>query len=51
MMGIKPRIFTPIDAVTLDQLVPADHFYRHLDRTLESRLHHEQAGSSGDPER
>lgn len=35
MIGIKERIFTPIDAVTLEQLVPADHFYRHLERTLD----------------
>jgi transposase len=34
MMGIKPRSFQPIDLVTLEDLVPADHFYRHLDRTF-----------------
>lgn len=35
MMGTKPRIFNPIDALTLDHLVPADTFYRHLERSLD----------------
>src|SRR5262245_61288054 len=35
MMGTKARLFTPLPAVTLEELVPADHFYRHLDRTLD----------------
>ncbi len=35
MMGAKARLFTPIHALSLDELVPADHFYRHLDRVLE----------------
>jgi transposase len=35
MMGTKARVFTPVPAVTLDELVPADHFYRHLDRALD----------------
>ncbi len=35
MMGIKERAFAPLPAVTLDDLVPADHFYRHLERTLD----------------
>jgi len=35
MMGFKPRVFTPLTAVSLDDLVPADHFYRHLERTLD----------------
>src|SRR5215472_5028579 len=35
MMGVKPRVFTPLTAVSLDDLVPADHFYRHLERTLD----------------
>jgi transposase len=34
MMGAKARLFTPIAARSLDELVPADHFYRHLDRVL-----------------
>ena len=35
MMGIKARVFTPVPAVSLDELVPADHFYRHLERVLD----------------
>lgn len=35
MMGRKDRIPTPISALTLEELVPADHFYRHLDRVLD----------------
>ncbi len=35
MMGTKARLFTPLPSVTLDELVPADHFYRHLDRILD----------------
>jgi len=35
MMGSKERAFAPLPAVTLDDLVPADHFYRHLERTLD----------------
>jgi hypothetical protein len=35
MMGTKARVFTPITALSLDKLVPADHFYRHLDRVLD----------------
>jgi hypothetical protein len=26
MMGVKARHFTPLPAVSLDELVPADHF-------------------------
>jgi transposase len=35
MMGTKARVFTPITALSLDEPVPADHFYRHLDRVLD----------------
>src|SRR5260221_699758 len=35
MMGTKARCFTPVPAVSLDELVPADHVYRHLDRVLD----------------
>jgi hypothetical protein len=35
MMGTKTRLFTPVPAVTLEELVPADHFSRHLDRVLD----------------
>ena len=35
MMGSKARSFDPIDGLTLADLVPADHFYRHLERALD----------------
>ncbi len=35
MMGTKARIFTPITSISLDELVPANHFYRHLDRVVD----------------
>src|SRR5713101_1827512 len=35
MMGTKARLFTPIAVVSLEELVPATHFYRHLDRVLD----------------
>jgi transposase len=35
MMGTKARIFRPVTAVSLDELVPANHFYRHLDRVVD----------------
>jgi transposase len=35
MMGRKARCFTPVPAVSLDELVPADHFYRHVERVLD----------------
>jgi transposase len=35
MMGRKERTVAPISALTLEDLVPADHFYRHLDRVLD----------------
>jgi hypothetical protein len=35
MMGTKARIFTPVTAVSLDELVPATHFYRHLDGVVD----------------
>ena len=35
MMGIKGRAFGPLPPVTLEELVPPDHFYRHLEDTLE----------------
>ena len=34
MMGSKQRYFASLIEVSLEELVPADHFYRHLDRTL-----------------
>src|SRR5436309_3896806 len=35
MMGTKERNFAPLINVSLDELVPQDHFYRHLERTLD----------------
>jgi transposase len=35
MMGRKVRSFTPVLAVSLEALVPIDHFYRHLERVLD----------------
>src|SRR5438128_8693383 len=35
MMGSKARIFRPITAVSLEELVPANHFYRQLDRVVD----------------
>jgi hypothetical protein len=35
MLGIKERTFTPIVNVSLEDLVPSDHFYRHLNQSLD----------------
>src|SRR5215207_4677941 len=35
MMGIKERAFAPLPPVSLDDLIPPDSFYRHLERTLD----------------
>src|SRR5260221_6793857 len=35
MMGSKERHFAPLINVSLEELVPADHFYRHLERALD----------------
>ena len=35
MMGTKARIFRPITVVSLEELVPANHFYRQLDRVVD----------------
>ncbi len=35
MMGSKVRHFEPLLQVSLEELVPHDHFYRHLERTLD----------------
>src|SRR5713101_9106006 len=41
MMGLKERAFAPLVAVSLEELVPQDHFYRHLQRTLDLSFVHE----------
>lgn len=35
MMGSKERHFAPLINVSVEELVPQDHFYRHLERTLD----------------
>ena len=35
MMGRKERTFGPLPPLTLEELVPPDHFYRHLERSLD----------------
>src|ERR1700704_5722298 len=35
MMGTKERSFAPLINVSLEELVPPDHFYRHLEQTLD----------------
>src|SRR5712692_1943760 len=35
MMGRKERHFAPLVNMSLEELVPQDHFYRHLERTLD----------------
>jgi transposase len=35
MMGIKARVFRPVVHVSLEDLVPADHFYRHVEQVLD----------------
>jgi transposase len=35
MMGLKVRAFSPLVAVSLEELVPQDHFYRHLHQVLD----------------
>ena len=38
MLGTKERHFTPLINVSLEELVSRDHFYRHLERTLDLSL-------------
>lgn len=35
VMGKKARVFAVLPPVTLEDLVPPDHFYRHLERSLD----------------
>lgn len=53
MMGRKGRAFGPLPSVTLEELVPPDHFYRHLERTLDlgfvRDLVHDAYADSGRP--
>ena len=53
MMGRKERVFGPLPPVTLEELVPPDSFYRHLERTLDLSfvrdVVHEAYADSGRP--
>src|SRR6266699_5524233 len=53
MMGTKERSFAPLVNVSVEDLVPADHFYRHLERTLDlsfvREFVHETYASKGRP--
>lgn len=40
-MGLKKRAFAPSVAVSLEELVPQDHFYRHLQKVLDLSLVYE----------
>jgi transposase len=35
MMGTKEQSFASVVNVSLEELVPQDHFYRHLERILD----------------
>lgn len=35
MVGTKTRTFAPYSGLSLEELVPAGHFYRHLERALD----------------
>jgi len=53
MMGRKERAFGPLPPLTLEELVPPDHFYRHLERSLDLNfvrdLVHEVYADTGRP--
>ena len=53
MMGTKERRFALHLQVSLEELVPSDHFYRHLERTLDlsfvRQFVHETYASKGRP--
>jgi hypothetical protein len=38
MVGSKQRQFAPLIHISLEDLVPADHFYRHLEQSLDLSL-------------
>src|SRR5215211_6930388 len=52
-MGRKERAFAPLPPVTLEDLVPREHFYRHLERALDlafvSDLVRETSDDTGRP--
>ena len=46
MMGTKERSFAPLPPVSLEELVPPDHFYRHLEGTLDLGFVRDQVGGT-----
>src|ERR1700693_5890963 len=53
MIGTKRRSFAPLIQVSLEELVPQDHFYRHLEKSLDlmfvRELVHETYAGVGRP--
>src|SRR6202790_431416 len=53
MMGTKERHFAPLINVSVEELVPQDHFYRHLEKSLDlsfvREFVHETYASKGRP--
>src|ERR671923_2646159 len=43
MLGHKPRDFRPLTAVSLEELVPEDDFYRQVERSLDLSFVHDLA--------
>lgn len=41
MMGFKEREFAPVVAISLEELVPQDHFYRHVQKVLDLSFVHD----------
>jgi hypothetical protein len=41
MMGLQERAFAPLVSVSLEELVPQDHFYRHLQQVLDLSFVHQ----------
>ncbi len=41
MRGFKERALAPKVSVSLEELVPPDHFYRHLERELDLLSNHD----------
>jgi len=41
MMGLKERAFAPLVAVCVEELVPQDDFYRHLQQVLDLSFVHD----------
>src|SRR5437660_10504547 len=49
MMGKKERNFAQLINVSLEELVPPDHFYRYLERTLDLSFVQETYAGKGRP--